>query len=125
MREVKEVVRGDVDRAHDPLAVLAEIEHVDAGRRLLEVPEEHPLAREREGEDRAVDAAVEDGERRVPVVVCDEALERGEDAIEELADRLAAQEPRLVRDDAAEGVDELVLERVGRDLREATAAELA
>ena len=49
----------------------------------------------------------------------------GEDAVEELADRLAAQEARVVRDDAAERVDELALERVGRDLGEPAALDLA
>ena len=69
MRDVEEVVRRDVHGADDPLATLAEVEHVDAGGRLLEVAEEHPLAGERVREDRAVDAAVEDGERGVPAVV--------------------------------------------------------
>jgi hypothetical protein len=60
---MEEVVRRDVHGPHDPLASVAEVEHVHARRRLLEVTEEHPLPGERVGEDRAVDAAVQDGER--------------------------------------------------------------
>ena len=71
------------------------------------------------------DAAVEDGEGRVPAVICDQALEGGEDAVEELADRLAAQESRLGRDDAAERVHELGLQRVSGDLGDASALDLA
>ena len=72
MGDVEEVVRRDVHGPHDPLAAVAEVEHVDARRRLLEVAEEHPLAGERVREDRAIDAAVEDRQRRVPAVVFDE-----------------------------------------------------
>ena len=70
------------------------------------------------GEDRAVHGAMEHGERRVPAGVSEQALERGEDAVEELPDRLAAEEALVVRDDSAERVHELVLELVGRDRRE-------
>ena len=61
---------------------------------------------------------------RCASLVGDETLDRREHSIEELSDRLAAQEPRLVGDDAPEGVDELMLECVGRDLRQTPAAEL-
>ena len=106
----------DVDRADDPVGPpRRDVEHVEAARRLLEAAEEHPLARQRVREDRPVDGAVSDDERRVPAVVGDEAIERGEDAVEELADRLAAEEALLVRDDAAERVDERLLALVERD----------
>src|SRR5262249_61851404 len=59
MGEVKEVVGRDVDGAHDPLNALAEVEDVDARRGLLEVAEEHPLARPGVRETRAVHGAVE------------------------------------------------------------------
>ena len=87
---MEEVVRRDVDGAHDPLAALAEVEDVDARGRLLEVAEVEPPPRQGVRQDRAVDAAVEDGECRVPVVGGDDRVDGGEDAIEELADRLAA-----------------------------------
>ena len=107
----------------DPL--VAHVEHVHAARRLLEVAEEHALAGEREGEDRAVDGAVEHRERRVPAPVGQEPVERGQHAVEELADGLAPEEALVVRDDAAEGVDELGLELLGRDAGEPVAAQLA
>ena len=122
---MEEVVRGDVDGADDPLAALSEVEDVDASRRLLEVAEEHPLAGERVGQDRPVHASVEDCQRGLPVVRGDDRLHSREDAVEELPDRLAAEEPRVVRDDATERVDELVVERVRRNLGEATALDLA
>ena len=53
-----------------------------------------------------------------------EPVEGGEDAVEQLADRLAAEERPVVRDDAAKRVDERVLELRGRDRREPVAAEL-
>ena len=68
---------------------------------------------------------MEDGERGVPVVVRDEALERRQHAVEELADGLAAEKAGLVRDDASKGVHELVLKRVQGNLREAPALDLA
>ena len=51
-------------------------------------------------DDRAVDAAVENGEHDVPVGIGKQAVERGEDAIEQRADRLAAEELRLLRDES-------------------------
>jgi len=121
MGQVEQVVRRDVHRTHDPLARVAEVEDVHARRRLLEVPEEHPLAREGVGENRAVYATVADREGGVPAVVGDQSLERGQHPVEEFADRLAAQEPGVVRDHAPERVDELALDDVGRDLGQAAA----
>ena len=69
--------------------------------------------------------AVEDGERGVPAPVGEQLLERGEDAVEELAERLAAEEARVVRDDAAEGADERVLELVLGDRAQIGALDLA
>ncbi len=122
---MEEVVRRDVHCADDPLSALPEVEDVHARRRLLEVPEEQALAREGVGEDRAVHTAVQDGECCVPGVVGDQPIEGGEGPIEELADRLAAQEAGVVRNDASERVDELALERVGRDLGEPASLDLA
>ncbi len=68
---------------------------------------------------------MEDGQRRVPVVRADEPLEGGDDAVEELADRLAAQEARLVRNHSPERMHELALERVRRDVGEPAALDLA
>ena len=65
------------------------------------------------GEDRAVDPAVEDGEEHVPALVGEQPLERRQDAVEERADRLAAQEARLLGQDAAEDAGE----RLPRGLR--------
>ena len=105
--------------------LVADVEHVHAARRLLEVPEEHALAGERVGEDRAVDGAVQDGEYRVPALVGEQALERGKDAVEELPDRLAAEEALLERDDAAKRMDELLLEPLDGYLRQPPSAQLA
>ena len=77
------------------------------------------------GEDRAVHRAVRDDERGVPRRVGEEPVDRGQDAVEELADRLAAEEPLLVRDDPVERVDERLLQLVGRDRGEAVAGDLA
>ena len=75
-------------------------------------------------EDGPVDAAVADGERGVPATVGDEPVDRRNHPVEELADRLPAEEPRVVRDHPAERVHELALECVGGDLREAAALDL-
>ena len=121
---MQEVVRCDVDRAHDRVRgpLVADVEHVHAARRLLEVAEEHALAGQRVGEDRAVDPAVQDGENRVPASVGEQPVDSREHAIEELADRLAAEEALVERDDAPECVDELLFELLGRDPGEALAA---
>ena len=94
---MRQIVRRDVHRAHDP--VVAHVEDVDAGGRLLEVAEERAPAGERAREDRAVDAPVQDGEQDVPAVVGQQAVDRGQDAVEERADRLAGEEARVLRDD--------------------------
>ena len=114
---MQEVVRRDVDRTHDRVGGpdVADVEHVHAARRLLEVAEEHALAGQRMGQDRAVDSAVEDGENRVPAVVGEQPVDSREHAIEELADRLPAEEALVERNDAAERVDELLLQLFGRD----------
>jgi hypothetical protein len=67
---------------------------------------------------------VEHRERRVPAAIREERLESGQDAVEQLADGLPAEEALLVRDDAPEGMDELVLELVRGDVREPRALEL-
>src|SRR5688572_8261551 len=83
--KVHEVGGCDVDGADDP--VVADVEDVDAPGSLLEVTEERSAAGERVGEDRAVHAAVQDGEQHVPATVGEEALERVEHAVEERSDR--------------------------------------
>ena len=118
-----EVRRAHVHRPHDPR--VADIEDVDAPGRLLEVPEKHALAGERVGENRAIDGAVEHEQDRVPARVGEEPLDRWDDAVEELADRLAAEEALLVRDDTPERMDERALELVLRDRGEARATDLA
>ena len=124
---VRGVGRRDVDGAHDPLgrAVAADVEDVDAPRRLLEAAEERALAEKRVGEDRAVHRAVRDDERGVPRGVGQEPVDRRQHAVEELTDRLPAEEALLVRDDPVQRVDERLLELVGRDRGEAVAGDLA
>jgi aminoglycoside phosphotransferase (APT) family kinase protein len=122
---VEQVVRRDIHRPHDPLAAVAEVEHIHARRRLLERAEVHPLAGEREGENGPIDSAVQHRQGRLPSVVLDEPAEGGHDAVEQLADRLAAEEARIVRDHSAEGVDELLAQEIRWDLGEAAALELA
>ena len=68
---------------------------------------------------------MEDEQHRVPVVVGEQPVESGEDAVEQLADRLAAEEALLVRHDTAERVHERGLELSGSDRREPVAADLA
>ena len=82
-RRVERVVRDVVDGADDP-TVVAEIEDVDARGRLLEGAEVGAVAGERVGDDDAIDAAVEDGERDVPVRVGKESVDGGKDPVEEL-----------------------------------------
>ena len=117
----------DVDRPDDPLgrALGADVEHVEAARRLLEAPEEQPLAEERVREDRAVHGAVRDDERGVPLRVSEQAVDGGQDTVEQLADRLAAEEALVVRDDAVERADELPFELGRRDRREPVARDLS
>ena len=95
----------------------ADVEHVQAPRCLLEAPEERPLAEERVGEDRAVHGAVRDDERGVPRRIGEQPVDGREDAVEQLADGLAAEKPLVVGDDAVERADERLLELVRRDRR--------
>jgi len=122
--EVDGIVRRDVDAAHDP-AVGANVEHVDTGRRLLEIPEEDPLAGEGAREDGAVDAAVQNGENDVPGPVRQEAVDRSAHPLEQRRDRLPAEKARLRRDDVSEDAGEGLLELVLGDLGEAPRLELA
>jgi aminoglycoside phosphotransferase (APT) family kinase protein len=89
------------------------------------VAEEGSFAGERVGENRPVYAAVEDGENGIPVRIGDEALERREHPLEQVADRLAPEEPLVERDRPPEGAHELRLELVWRNVGEGPASELA
>src|SRR5439155_6966696 len=71
----------------------------------------------------AVDPAVEHGERGVPLVR-EQPFERRQDAIPERRDRLAAEEGRVVRYDATEGVHEGLLELVAGDVGEPASPKL-
>ena len=115
------VVRDVVDRAHDP-APGTEVEHVDARRRLLEVAEVRAAARECMRDQDAVDAAVEHSERRLPLL-CDEPLECRQNSVERLAERLAAEESRLLIA-GVQRADEERLELVNRNVVEAAATPL-
>src|SRR6478609_800698 len=89
-RRMERVVRDVVDGAYDPAAVVSEVEHVDARRRLLERPEVGAPTGERVRDEDAVDPAVKDRERCLPGL-CDDAFERGKDAVERFAERLTAE----------------------------------
>ena len=116
---MERVVGDVVDRADDP-AVVANVEHVDARRRLLERPEVGAVARERVRDDDPVDAAVKDGQRGVPVPG-EQPLQSRVDAVERLPQRFTAEEAlRLVLD--LERADERSLELVGWDRVEPAAA---
>ena len=110
---------------HSAGALAPDVEHVDAARRLLEAPEERPLAEQRMGENRAVHSAVRDDERRVPRRVSEQPLDGGQHTVEQLADRLTAEEALVVRDDAVERADELHFELGRRDGREPVARDLS
>jgi len=118
---VRKIVRRDVHRAHDP--VVADVEDRDRRGRELEVAEEPAAAREREGEERADRAAVCDDERDVPARLGGEALQRRDGTVEQGSDRLSAEERRVLRQRAAERVDERGL-RIG-DVLEASSLQLA
>ena len=78
----------------------ADVEHVEAARRLLEAAEEHALARA--GRRRGSRGSRRRARRRARCPTSGPRASRssaGSDAVEELADRLAAEEPLLVRDD--------------------------
>src|SRR5438270_12885099 len=113
-----------VDRADDPPAVLADVEDVDAAGRLLESAQEGPLSDEGVTEDRRVDRPVQDEQRRVPDCVGDELVELRKDAVEERADRLPAEKPRLDRDDPAECGGHHRLYFVGGDVADVAALDL-
>src|SRR4051794_11065130 len=115
------VVRDVVDGPDDPAAV-AVIEDVDAGRCLFEVAEVRAAAGEGVRDEDAVHAAVEDGERRFPIFR-EQAVERRQDAVECLAERLAAQEARLLIADL-ERAHEHLLELLGRNRVQTSAAPL-
>ena len=89
------------------------------------LPRNDAPAGERAGEDRAVDAAVEDREHDVPVVRREQPVDRGQNAVEERADRLAGEEAGVLGNDAAKGVGERALELVLGDVGEAAGLELA
>ena len=120
-RGIQRVVRHVVDGAHDP-AVVAEVEHVDARRRLLEGAEVRPIPREGVGDDDPVDAAVEDGERGVPFAR-HEAIERRMNPVERFAERLAPEKAGTLVGDA-ERADEERFELLGREGVEPAAAPL-
>ena len=61
----------------------------------------------------------------VPALVGDEAVYLRQDAVEELPDRLAAEEPRLERDDAPERDRHHLLHLLGRNAAELAAFDLA
>ena len=90
--------------------------------RLLEGAEVRPVAGEGVGDDDPVHAAVEDGEGRVPFAR-HEPVERRMDPVERLAERLAAEEARVLVGDA-QRADEERLELLGRERVEAAAAPL-
>src|SRR3954465_7027746 len=117
---MKRVVRDVVNRAHDPAAVVAEVEHIDARGRLFERAEVGPAAGGRGGDEDAVDAAVEDRERRLPRLA-DEPVERRKHAVERLAERLAAEEALVLLRDRQRS-DEDLLELVRRHGVEAAPA---
>ena len=119
---MERVVRDVVDRPHDPRAVGAEIEHVDARRRLLERAEVRTAAGQRLRKQDPVHPAVEHRERRLPFAR-DELVEGRQHAVERLTERLAAEEPRgLVAH--LERADEELLELVARDVVQPAAAPL-
>src|SRR3954465_12182516 len=109
-----EIGRGHVDCTDDP--VVADVDDVDAAGRLLEPAEERALARERIREDRPVDAAVEARQQDVPAPIREQAIERREHAVEQRADRLAAEEAALLAQAPAEGAEERLPELPGGGL---------
>ena len=94
--------------------------------RLLQVAEERAPAGERAGDDRAVRRRR--GGRRARCPSRSAASSRsiaGSDAVEERADRLAAEKRGVLGNDVAKGVGEGVLELVLGDVGEAAGLELA
>src|SRR5581483_4766288 len=76
-------------------------------------------------EDGAVDGAVEDEQEHVPVVVGEQRIDVRQDAVEQLADRLAAEERRLERHDAAERGGHHLLHLDGVEAADVAAFDLA
>ena len=76
-------------------------------------------------ENRAVDASVQHREDGVPGGIREQPLERREDAVVERADRLAAEEARLLGDDVLEGGEERPLQLVLGEVGEPAALQLA
>jgi hypothetical protein len=68
---------------------------------------------------------VRDDERDVPRTVCNEPLEGGDDAVEQRADRLAAEELRVFGNHVLEEPDEGLLKLVLGQVTESAALELA
>src|SRR6185437_3416497 len=123
--DVGRVVRCVVDGAHDEAAVDIDVENVDAAGRLLEAAEERLLAGQRVAEQCAVDAAVQDDERDVPVLGVQQPPKRRQRAVEELADRFAAEEAGVERHDAAESGGHQPLHLVRVEAAELAALDLA
>ena len=127
-RRMQRVVRDVVHRPHDPVLrarprpLVTDVEHVDARGRLLEAAEVGAAAGQRVREDDPVDAAVEDREQRVPVAG-QQPLERRQDAVEQLAERLAAEEARRLVV-GPERADERPLPLRLRDVAQPAAAPL-
>src|SRR6476619_7013468 len=107
---MERVVRDVVDSAYDPAAVVSEVEHVDARRRLLERAEVRAPTGERVRDEDAVDPTVEDRERGLPGLR-DDAFERGQDAVERFTERLAAEKALVLLADR-QRADEHLLELV-------------
>ena len=121
---VRGVIGRVPDAADDERALAVDVEDVDAGRRLLERAEKDSLAGEGAAEDGAVDGTVQDEEHDVPACVREQCVQLGDHAVEQLADRLAAEEPRVERDDAAEGGRHHLLHRLWSDAAELAALDL-
>ncbi len=89
------------------------------------LPSSVAAAGQRVGEDRAVDAAVQHREEHVPIGVGYEPVHCGDDAIEQRADRLAAEKTRVLGNDVPPRFEEGGLELVLGDLVEAAGFDLA
>ena len=101
-----------------------DVEDVDARGRLLEAAEEAPLARQGVREDRAVDAAVEDGERRVPGRIRDDLSSAGTTRFMSSPIVSPPRNRVSARDRAGEGAGERRLEPVLGDVLEPSRPQL-